>query len=87
MPPRGQRDLRRWRIRADSRKRAWQPGRDAADDQPAAAEILYSRHGDYRHLQKHVQLAKNTGVVEQALLLEDGDVLEVDADTAVKAGK
>ncbi len=33
-------------------------------------------HGDYRHLQKHVQLAKNTGVVQQALLLEDGDVLE-----------
>src|SRR6185437_14670524 len=44
-------------------------------------------HGDYRHLQKHVQLAKNTGVVEQALLLEDGDVLEVEANSAVKAGK
>src|SRR6201985_2982066 len=44
-------------------------------------------HGDYRHLQKHVQLAKNTGVVHQALLLEDGDVLELDANTAVKAGK
>src|ERR1700749_5165125 len=44
-------------------------------------------HGDYRHLQKHVQLAKNTGVVEQALLLEDGDVLEVDANSATKAGK
>src|ERR1700736_5818295 len=44
-------------------------------------------HGDYRHLQKHVQLAKNTGVVQQALLLEDGDVLEVDANTATKAGK
>src|ERR1700734_2043827 len=44
-------------------------------------------HGDYRHLQKHVQLAKNTGVVQQALLLEDGDVLEVDATTAVKGGK
>jgi ribonuclease J len=44
-------------------------------------------HGDYRHLQKHVQLAKNTGVVQQAMLLEDGDVLEVDANTAVKAGK
>jgi len=44
-------------------------------------------HGDYRHLQKHVQLAKNTGVVQQALLLEDGDILELDANTAVKAGK
>ena len=44
-------------------------------------------HGDYRHLQKHVQLAKDTGVVQQALLLEDGDVLELDANTATKAGK
>src|SRR5271156_4424093 len=44
-------------------------------------------HGDYRHLKKHAQVAKNTGVVQQALLLEDGDVLEVDANTAVKAGK
>jgi ribonuclease J len=44
-------------------------------------------HGDYRHLQKHVQLAKNTGVVHQALLLEDGDVLELDANSATKAGK
>src|SRR3984885_12880178 len=44
-------------------------------------------HGDYRPLQKHVQLAKNTGVVHQALLLEDGDVLELDANSATKAGK
>ena len=44
-------------------------------------------HGDYRHLQKHVQLAKNTGVPQQALLLEDGDVLELDANTAAKNGK
>src|ERR1700723_881070 len=44
-------------------------------------------HGDYRHLQKHVQLAKNSGGVQQALLLEDGDILELDANTAVKAGK
>jgi ribonuclease J len=44
-------------------------------------------HGDYRHLQKHVQLAKNTGVIQQAMLLEDGDILEVDANSAVKAGK
>src|ERR1700761_3371585 len=44
-------------------------------------------HGDYRHLQKHLQLAKNTGVVHQALLLEDVDVLELDAASATKAGK
>jgi ribonuclease J len=34
-----------------------------------------------------VQLAKSIGVVQQALLLEDGDILEVDANTAAKAGK
>jgi ribonuclease J len=44
-------------------------------------------HGDYRHLQKHVQLAKNTGVPQQSLLLEDGDVLELDANSATKNGK
>src|ERR1700722_15621673 len=44
-------------------------------------------HGDYRHLQKHAQLAKSTGVVQQALLLEDGDVLELDPSSATKAGK
>src|ERR1700742_117133 len=44
-------------------------------------------HGDYRHLQKHVQLAKNTGVVHQAVLLEDGDVCELGANSAAKAGK
>jgi ribonuclease J len=44
-------------------------------------------HGDYRHLQKHAQLASSLGVVEKAVLLEDGDVLEVDPNSAVKAGK
>ena len=44
-------------------------------------------HGDYRHLQKHIQLAKGTGVVQQALLLEDGDVLELDATSATKGAK
>ncbi len=44
-------------------------------------------HGDYRHLQKGAQLAASVGVVEKALLLEDGDVLELDAMSAEKAGK
>ena len=44
-------------------------------------------HGDYRHLKKHAELAKNTGVVDQAILIEDGDVLEIDQKTAKKTGK
>ena len=32
-------------------------------------------------------VAKNTGVVEQAILLEDGDVLEVDANTRRRPAK
>ena len=44
-------------------------------------------HGDYRHLQKNAQLAASIGVVEKALLLEDGDVLELDAESAEKNGK
>ncbi len=44
-------------------------------------------HGDYRHLKRHFDVAISTGVVEQAILLEDGDVLEVDAKSAKKNGK
>src|SRR6185437_2802213 len=44
-------------------------------------------HGDYRHLQKNMQLAKSVGVVKDALLIEDGDVLEMDAGSAQKTGK
>jgi ribonuclease J len=44
-------------------------------------------HGDYRHLKRHVELALSTGVPEKALLLEDGDVLELTKDTATKNGK
>jgi ribonuclease J len=44
-------------------------------------------HGDYRHLKRHVELAVATGVPEKVLLLEDGDVLTVDRETAVKTGK
>jgi ribonuclease J len=44
-------------------------------------------HGDYRHLKRHVELALSTGVPEKAILLEDGDVLELTRDNATKNGK
>ena len=67
LPARCQRDLRRWRAWADPRQRPRQPGRDAAADQPGAAEVLRSRprrlplpaaarrdrHGDRRRGARH----------------------------------
>jgi ribonuclease J len=44
-------------------------------------------HGDYRHLKKHAELAQSIGVVGQALVIEDGDILELDRDKAQKKGK
>ena len=44
-------------------------------------------HGDYRHLRLHAKLAMETGAVEHAILLEDGDVLELDKDNARKRDK
>jgi ribonuclease J len=44
-------------------------------------------HGDYRHLKRHAELAGSMGVVEKAILLEDGDVLELDKGSATKTGK
>ena len=44
-------------------------------------------HGDYRHLKRHAELAVSTGIPEKVLLLEDGDVLELDRDGAEKVGK
>ncbi len=44
-------------------------------------------HGDYRHLKRHVELALSTGVPEKAILLEDGDILELTKDAATKNGK
>ncbi|HEY0796955.1 MAG TPA: ribonuclease J [Acidisarcina sp.] len=44
-------------------------------------------HGDYRHLKKHVEVALSTGVVETAILLEDGQVLELGTTTARTAEK
>jgi len=44
-------------------------------------------HGDYRHLKRHAELAAATGIPEKILLLEDGDVLELDREGAEKVGK
>src|SRR5580698_545099 len=44
-------------------------------------------HGDFRHLQRHARLAIDIGISENAYLLEDGDILELDQKTAVKHGK
>lgn len=44
-------------------------------------------HGDYRHLKRHIELAAGMGVVEKTILLEDGDILEMDRNSAAKTGK
>jgi len=44
-------------------------------------------HGDYRYLRKHAQVAMETGAVEHAIVIEDGDVLELDHDDARKRDK
>ena len=41
-------------------------------------------HGDYRHLKRHAELAGSMGIVEKTILLEDGDVLELDRESAAK---
>ena len=44
-------------------------------------------HGDYRHLKRHAELAGNMGIVEKVMLLEDGDVLDLNPESAEKSGK
>ncbi len=44
-------------------------------------------HGDYRFLRKHARIAMETGAVEHAMVIEDGDVLELDRDDARKKDK
>lgn len=44
-------------------------------------------HGDYRYLRRHAEIAMETGSVEHAIVIEDGDVLELDRDDARKADK
>src|SRR6185503_13386294 len=43
--------------------------------------------GDYRHLKRHAELAGNMGIVEKVVLLEDGECLDLDGQSAEKAGK
>jgi ribonuclease J len=44
-------------------------------------------HGDYRNLVRHAGLAMETGAVEHAIVIEDGDVLELDKENARKKDK
>jgi ribonuclease J len=44
-------------------------------------------HGDYRFLVRHAQIAMETGAVEHAIVMEDGDVLELDKSDARKNDK
>jgi ribonuclease J len=44
-------------------------------------------HGDYRFLRKHAEIAMETGAVEHAIVIEDGDVLELNKDDARKRDK
>ena len=44
-------------------------------------------HGDYRHLKRHAELAAATGIVEKIILLEDGEILDIDQHSAAKTGK
>src|SRR5271155_890588 len=44
-------------------------------------------HGDYRHLKRHAELAGGMGIVEKVILLEDGEILDLDRESAVKSGK
>jgi ribonuclease J len=44
-------------------------------------------HGNYGNLRKHAQLAMDTGAVEHTIVIEDGDVLELDKNDARKKDK
>jgi ribonuclease J len=44
-------------------------------------------HGSYGNLRRHAQIAMETGAVEHAIVIEDGDVLELDKKDARKHDK
>ena len=44
-------------------------------------------HGNYGNLRRHAQIAMETGAVEHAIVIEDGDVLELDKNDARKKDK
>ncbi len=50
-------------------------------------EFFIPVHGDYRYLKKHAEVAMDTGAIGSAIVIEDGDVLELDKSQARKNGK
>jgi ribonuclease J len=44
-------------------------------------------HGNYGNLRRHAQIAIETGAIEHAIVIEDGDVLELDKKDAHKRDK
>ena len=50
-------------------------------------KIFIPVHGDYRHLKRHAELAATVSGIKQTVLIEDGDVLELDRNSAKKTGK
>src|SRR6266702_3083851 len=44
-------------------------------------------HGDYRHLKRHAELAGGLDIVEKVILLEDGEILDLDKTSATKSGQ
>jgi ribonuclease J len=44
-------------------------------------------HGNFGNLRRHAQLAMETGAVEQTIVIEDGDVLEIDKNDIRKKDK
>jgi len=50
-------------------------------------EYFIPVHGDFRYLKKHAQIATETGAIGTAIVIEDGDVLELDKTQARKNGK
>jgi ribonuclease J len=51
-------------------------------------EYFVPVHGEYRHLVTHAKLAESVGVPEgNAFVLTDGDVLEIDEESAYQAGR
>jgi ribonuclease J len=44
-------------------------------------------HGNYGNLRRHAQIAMDTGAIEHAIVIEDGDVLELDKKDVRKVDK
>jgi ribonuclease J len=44
-------------------------------------------HGDYRHLKRHAELAGNLDIVEKVILLEDGEILDLDKTARPRAAR